>query len=84
MLLWLHGLVEAWGLEGYARARYGLLGQGSHWFPGANADALDHAVSEANLQTVLGESPWSDQIPELLRGLRKRVGGATQKRLSST
>ena len=84
VLLWLHGLVEAWGLEGYARARYGLLGQGSHWFPGANADALDHAVSEANLQTVLGESPWSDQIPELLRGLRKRVGGATQKRLSST
>lgn len=84
VLLWLHGLVEAWGLEGYARARYGLLGQGSHWFPGANADALDHAVSEANLQAVLGESPWSDQIPELLRSLRKRVGGTTQKRLSST
>ena len=84
VLLWLHGLVEAWGLEGYASARYGLLGQGSHWFPGANADGLDHAVSEADLQAVLGESPWVDQIPEILRGLRKRVGGTTQKRLSST
>ena len=84
VLLWLHGLVEAWGLEGYARARYGLLGQGSHWFPGANADGLDHGVSEADLRAVLAESPWADQIPELLRGLRKRVGGTTQQRLSST
>ena len=80
-LLWLHNLVEAWGLEGYARARYGLLGAGSHWFPGSNADALDQSVSEAQLLEALAESPWAAQIPDLLRRLRERVGGTTSQRL---
>lgn len=80
-LLWLHNLVEAWDLQGYAKARYGLLGAGSHWFPGANADALDGVVSPAELQAVLAKSPWADQIPELLRQLRRRVGGAVSSRL---
>jgi predicted aldo/keto reductase-like oxidoreductase len=83
VLLWLHGLVEAWGLEGYARARYGLLGKGSHWFPGANADPLDQYVSEAELLAVLGASPWAREIPSILRSLRTRVGGAVGERLSS-
>jgi uncharacterized protein len=81
ILLWLHNLVEAWGLEGYARARYGLLGAGSHWFPGANADALDQSVSEAELRQVLAGSPWAGQIPDLLRRLRDRVGGQASQRL---
>ena len=84
VLLWLHGLVEAWGLEGYAKARYGLLGQGSHWFPGANADALDRDVSEEDLRAALAASPWAPQIPAVLRALRRRVGGSVQQRLSST
>jgi predicted aldo/keto reductase-like oxidoreductase len=83
-LLWLHNLVEAWGLEGYAKARYGLLGAGSHWFPGANADALDHSVSEAELEQVLSASPWADQIPQLLRDLRERVGGTATRRLMAS
>jgi len=80
-LLWLHNLLEAWDLHSYARARYGLLGAGSHWFPGANADALDGAVSEAELLACLGGSPWAAQIPPLLRQLRARVGGQAMKRL---
>jgi len=83
-LLWLHNLVEAWGLEGYAKARYGLLGAGSHWFPGANADALDHSVSEAELKQLLFASPWADQIPQLLRDLRERVGGTATRRLMAS
>jgi predicted aldo/keto reductase-like oxidoreductase len=83
-LLWLHNLLEAWGLEGYAKARYGLLGAGSHWFPGANADALDHSVSEAELKQVLAASPWVDQIPQLLRNLRRRVGGTATRRLMAS
>lgn len=83
VLLWLYNLVQAWDLLGFARARYGLLGQGSHWFPGASAEALDHTVPEADLRAVLAGSPWRDQIPERLRELRQRVGGEAVQRLSS-
>ena len=40
-------------MEGYARARYQLLGNGSHWFPGSNSNLLDTDVSEAELLRVL-------------------------------
>ncbi len=81
VLLWLHELLAAWDLEGFGRARYGLLGQGSHWFPGANADALDHQVSEAELRAALGGHPWAESIPAILRGLRERLGGTAVQRL---
>ena len=84
VLLWLHNLLEAWDLEGYGRARYTLLGQGDHWFPGANADALDDSVSEGELLGVLGGSPWAPRIPALLRRLRERLGGMTAQRLMAT
>ncbi|MFM7087684.1 MAG: aldo/keto reductase [Cyanobium sp.] len=81
VLLWLHTLLEAWDLESFCRARYGLLGNGGHWFPGRNADVFDAEVSEAELLAVLGESPWAERIPAILRALRQRLGGAVVKRL---
>jgi predicted aldo/keto reductase-like oxidoreductase len=81
VLLWLHNLLEAWGLEGYGQSRYGLLGHGGHWFPGANADALDQGVSEGQLRQALAASPWAETIPPLLRRLRQRLGGREQRRL---
>ncbi len=83
VLLWLNNLVEAWDMVGYGKARYGLLGNGSHWFPGANADALDKVVSEETLKDALRDSPWCDHIPGLLRTLRERIGGCCQERLSN-
>ncbi len=83
VLLWLYNLLEAWGMEGYVKARYGLLGNGSHWFPGENANCLDREVSEKDLKKVLVKSPWMNEIPDFLRSLRERVAGDSQKRLSS-
>ena len=88
VLLWLHNLLAAWDLESFAKARYGLLGNGGHWFPGANADGfeadgLEGAVSEAQLRAVLGESPWAERIPAILRQLKGRLGGSAVQRLSS-
>ena len=82
ILLWLHNLVEAWDMNDYAAARYRLLGSGGHWFPGANADCLDKDVSEDLLKDVLINSPWQKDIPQLLRNLRKKIGGESLNRLS--
>jgi predicted aldo/keto reductase-like oxidoreductase len=81
VLLWLHNLVAAWDLQGFARARYGLLGNGGHWFPGANADQLGAGVSEAELREALAASPWAERIPAILRQLRQRCGGEAVQRL---
>ena len=83
VLLWLYNLLEAWDLESYAKARYGLLGSGGHWFAGDNADCLDGEVSAEELQSVLQESPWRQRIPEILRSLKHRLKGESLMRLSS-
>lgn len=83
VLLRLHNLIESWGMVGYAKARYGLLGKAGHWFPGRNADCLDREVSEEALIHSLSASPWKDQIPAVLRRLRERFNGSTQERLSN-
>ncbi|MEB3319195.1 MAG: aldo/keto reductase [Cyanobacteriota bacterium] len=81
VLLWLHNLLAAWDLEDFCRGRYRLLGNGGHWFPGENADALDREVSEAELRAALAASPWVECLPEVLRELRRRLGGGTAQRL---
>ncbi len=83
ILLWLHNLVEAWEMEGYAKARYGLLGNAGHWFPGENANCLDNEISEEDLNKVLITSPWAKEIPGVLRKLRDRIGGSDCLRLSN-
>ena len=84
ILLWLHNLIEAWDMEGYAKARYGLLGSAGHWFPGCNADSLDEEVSEDHLKSVLVNSPWRHEIPQILRSLKTKFGEQEIKRLSDT
>ena len=87
VLLWLHTLLEGWDLESFAKARYGLLGNGSHWFPGRNAAAFEAstdepaAVTAEELNEVLASSPWKQEIPAILRQLKQRLGGASVRRL---
>ena len=72
--------LDGWSLLNWSH----LLGAGSHWFPGANADLLDAEVSEAELLACLGDSPWAAQIPGILRRLRQRLGGQSTRRLMAT
>ncbi len=83
VLLWLHNLIQAWDMQDYAKARYSLLGKAGHWFPGNNADKFDKEVSEIEIRNVLSNSPWVDSIPDILRKLKRRIGGQERRRLWS-
>jgi len=77
-VLWLRNLAIAYDLVDYAKMRYNLLGQGSHWFPGARVNEIDIEA----LRPCLAASPFADRIPELLRETHQLLGGEPVKRLS--
>jgi uncharacterized protein len=78
IILWLRNLAIAYDMDAFAKMRYNLLGQASHWFPGARAEAIDATA----LQACLQNSPHQAVIPELLMDAHRRLGGETVKRLS--
>jgi hypothetical protein len=78
VILWLHNLLLAFDMEDYARARYNLLGNGGHWFPGQKADRL----AQLDLSECLGRSPHADKIPQLLAATHQRLSGQAVTRLS--
>lgn len=78
VILWLRNLALAYGMTDYAKMRYSLLGNGGHWFPGANAQK----VPQFNLQPCLAQSPHARKIPELLLDAHRRFGGQQVQRLS--
>ena len=77
-ILWLRNLSLAYDMVDYARVRYNMLGNASHWFPGAKADRLDPQA----LTPYLRNSPHADEIPRLLAEAHDLLGGETVKRLS--
>lgn len=78
VILWLRNLAIAYDMVDYARMRYNLLGNASHWFPGQKADK----VPELDLKDCLAASPHADKIPELLVETDQMLGGEPVKRLS--
>jgi hypothetical protein len=82
VLLWLSNLIEWLDMEGFARARYQLLGNGSHWFPGCNANLLDVNVSEGQLLKVLEDHINPKKVINKLRNLKEKFGDKAVKRLS--
>ncbi len=82
VLLWLSNLIDWLGMEGYARARYQLLGNGSHWFPGFNANLLDVDVSEGQLLKVLEGHINPKKVIRKLRNLKEKFGDKNAERLS--
>jgi len=82
ILLWLSNLIDWLDMEGFARARYQLLGNGSHWFPGCNANVLDVDVSEGQLMKVLESHINPKKVIKKLRILKEKFGNNVTKRLS--
>lgn len=80
IILWLRNLMEAFDMQEYAQARYNLLGNGGHWFPGQQAQDVD----QYDLSAALARSPHRDRIPALLADTHARLQGKAVQRLSSS
>ncbi|MGA9378735.1 MAG: aldo/keto reductase, partial [Phormidium sp.] len=78
VILWLRNLALAYDMYDYAKMRYNLLGNASHWFPGQKADK----VKEFDLRQCLINSPHADKISALLEEAHHLLGGEEVKRLS--
>ncbi len=83
VLLWLSNLLEGWDLESFTRARYQLLGNGGHWFPGNNANSLDISVTENDLYKSLVNHSNPKKVIKKLRKLKSKFGKGEQARLST-
>ena len=79
-ILWLRNLALAYDMHEYAKTRYNMLGNASHWFPGNKADK----VKKLDLRECLRNSPHADRIPALLSETHKLLGGTQVKRLSQS
>lgn len=78
VILWLRNLALAYDMYDYAKMRYNLLGNASHWFPGQKADR----VKQFDLHQCLINSPHADKIPALLAEAHQLLSGGEVKRLS--
>ena len=83
ILLWLSNLLDTFDLEEFARSRYQLLGNGSHWFPGNNANLIDIDVFESQLLHVLGRHIKPKKVIRKLRVLKEKFGEKSLSRLSN-
>ncbi|MEM9567664.1 MAG: aldo/keto reductase [Cyanobacteria bacterium P01_E01_bin.34] len=79
-VLWLRNLVVAYDMVEYGKARYNLLTNAGHWFPGGKAEN----VSARKLADCLANSPHRDRIPEYLKEAHDLLKGAAVKRLSQS
>ena len=80
VILWLRNLAIAYDMLEYAKMRYNLLGNGSHWFPGANAEQ----VEKYDLSKCLAKSPHADKIPAILQDAHQLLAGIPVERLSKS
>ena len=80
VILWLRNLALAYDMIEYGQARYNLLTNAGHWFPGAKANNIDNL----DLSQCLNNSPHANKIPGFLKECDRLLGGAAVKRLSQS
>ncbi len=80
VILMLWSLDQAYGMREFAKFRYGLLGNGGHWFPGEKAADLEN-IDWAEL---LCDSPFLQEIPARLQQAHEWFGATDTKRLSES
>ena len=79
-ILRLWGFAKAFDMYEFARERYNLLGNGSHWFPGNNAAKIrDLDISES-----IKGNPFAESIPDILAEAHKNLVGEPVKRLTQS
>ena len=80
MVLWLRNLAIAYDMKEYGQARYNLMGNGGHWFPGQKADKLQ----DFDLHNAIRLSPHRAKILRFLEEAHNILGGTEVKRLSES
>ena len=83
LMLWLFNMHRGWDMEEYAKMRFNLFGNGGHWFPGRKAVEYDQ-VSMDEIRAAVKQSPFADQIPELLQTAVDQLAGEEVKRASES
>jgi predicted aldo/keto reductase-like oxidoreductase len=83
IILWLWNVVQAFDMHDFARARYNLIGNAQHWFPGNQADGLAK-VDPGQLRRALAGSPFRDRIMTILPDVHALLGGEEVQRLSQS
>ncbi len=71
---------KALDLTEWGRMRYNLMGNAGHWFPGANAEAVNRDA----LRTALDGYIFADRLPGILAEAHTMLHGEQQKRLSES
>ena len=83
VLIWLSNLIDAWDMKDFAKSRYQLLGNGSHWFPGNNANSLDNDITADELIKLLEDHVNPKKVISKLRFLKNSFGNNQIQRLST-
>lgn len=78
VILMLHNLAKAMDMVEYGKMRYGLLGNGGHWFPGQKVSNVEDVQS---LEPALRNSPHTQRIISALAEAEDMFGGEERERL---